>query len=275
MPNTESEVIQTILKRGGKAKKGAIVKELGISLGYLDIITRSLERRGLVKFSNNVYFLTSSGKKKLAEFVQKKKKVKLGAKKKRGRPRGKWHPKEQKADPPVVKVNGQLTSLDGETDSTKNNSNPETKEPSVEALLGQRIGELKEGVAEAEKKIEEGLENIEKKIEKELEKKLETVEEKTKPAVEEIKELPPTIVRFSKFLFFVSKRIFNKCKKIKDIKFPKLQVLSIRQNIDKEKWIPKTSLIFTKLRDFKVQDKLIYLPVWISKNYKNLTKKKN
>ena len=63
MPNTESEVIQIILKRGGKAKKSDVVKELGISLGYLDIITRSIERRGLVKFSGNFYFLTSSGKK--------------------------------------------------------------------------------------------------------------------------------------------------------------------------------------------------------------------
>ncbi len=104
MANTESEVIQTILKKSGKATKGNIVKELGISLGYLDIITRSLERRGLIKFSNNAYSLTPLAKKKSTEFIQKTKKIKLKAKKrrgrpkKRGRPRKRGRPKKQKVE---------------------------------------------------------------------------------------------------------------------------------------------------------------------------------
>ena len=225
MPNTESEVIQIILKRGGKAKKSDVVKELGISLGYLDIITRSLERRELVKFSNNVYFLTSSGKKKLAEFIQKKVR-KLKAKpssrvqvegKKRGRP------KKQKTE---IELTGQVE---------------EPKEPPVETLLGQRIDELKEGVVEAEKKIDEGIKNIEEKIEKEFEKKLEIVEEKAKPAVKKVEELPPIILQFGKFLFSTGKKVFDKSKK----------------------------------RNFKIQGKLTSIPLWIMKNYKNFTKKRS
>lgn len=245
MPNTESEVIQTILKNGGKAKKRDIVKKLGVSSGYFDIIIRSLERKGLVRVNNNVYFLTSLGKKKLTESIQKTKKIELRAKKKRGCPRGKWCPKKQKADLPVAEVVGSVEPQRSVPDGTDL-----TKEPPAETLLGQRIGELKEKVAEAEKKIEEGVKNIEEKIEKELEKKSATVEEKAKPAVEKIEELPPIILQFGKFLSSVGKRIFNKCKKVKNIKFPKLYVFSIRQNIDKEKQLPRASSVFTKCKRF-------------------------
>lgn len=266
MPNTESEVIQTILKNGGKAKKGAIVKGLGIGLGYLDIIIRSLERRGLVKVNNNICSLTSLGKKKLAEFIQKKGKAKLETNKKRGRPRGKWHPKEQKADFPVA-VAEVVSSVEPQR------SVPE--EPPVEVLLGQRIGELKEKVAEAEKKVEEGLENIEEKIEEKLEKKLGTVEENAKPTVNKIEELPPIILQFGKFLLSTGKKIFNKFKKIKNVKFSKSRALLIQQPTDVEKQVTKASAIFIKLRNFKVRGRLTSVPVWISKNYKNLTKKRS
>ncbi len=212
MANTESEVIQTILKKSGKATKGNIVKELGISLGYLDIITRSLERRGLIKFSNNAYSLTPLAKKKSTEFIQKTKKIKLKAKKRRGRPKKRGRPRKR-----------------GRPKKQK-----ELKESSVETLLEQRIDELKEGVAEAEKKIEEGVKNIEEKIEKELEKKIEAVEEKVEPVAGKAEELPPLVLQFGRFLFSTGKRIFD-----------------------------------------KTRSKLISTPLWISKNYKNLTKKRS
>lgn len=188
MPNTESEVIQIILKRGGKVTKGDIIREVGISFGYLDIITRSLERRGLIKFSNNAYSLTPLAKKKSTESIQKTRKVKSKAKRKRGRPKKRGRPRKR-----------------GRPKKQK-----ELKESPVETLLEQRIGELKEGVAEAEKKIEEGAKNIEEKIEKELEKKLETVEEKVKPVAGKVEELPPLVLQFGRFLFSTGKRIFDK-----------------------------------------------------------------
>ena len=249
MPNTESEVIQTILKKGGKAKKGDVIKELGISLGYLDIITRSLERRGLVEFGNNVYSLTSLGKKKLAEFIPKTKKVKLEVKNKKGPPKKRGRPKkitetpapEQNTVRGIVQKDGETQKEPEKTEIKTEDSRELPKEPLVETLLGQRVDELKEGMAEAEKKIEEGIKKIEKKIEKELEGKREIVEEKIGPIKEKIEELPPIILQFGKFLSSTGKKIFNR----------------------------------SKLKDFKVRNKLVSLPIWISKNYKNLVKKRS
>lgn len=267
MPNTESEVIHTILKNGGKAKKGDMVKELGISLGYLDIITRSLERRGLVRFSNSVYFLTSLGKKKLAEFIQKTEKVKLQIKKKKERPKIRKASQKQKAE---LKDDNH----EPKTKLIKQAEEP-PKESPVEILLGQRIGELKERAAEAEKKIEEGAKKIEEKMEKELEKKSEATGEKIRPATEKIEELPPIILEFGKFLFITGQKVFDKLKKIKNFELPKLPALLVQPQTDGEKRVSKASLAFAKLRDFKVRDKLVFLSVWISKNYKNLTRKKS
>lgn len=236
MPNTESEVIQIILKRGGKVTKGDIIKKVGISFGYLDIISRSLERRGLIKFSNNVYSLTPLAKKKSAESIQKTKKVELKANpssraqaegRKRGRPK-KQKVKSKDNNGPKIKLTEQIPYqfATGQAE--------ESKKSPVETLLEQRIGELKEGVAEAEKKIEKSVKKIEVKIEKELEEKLKTVEEKVRPVAGKVEELPPLVLRFGRFLLSTGRRIFD-----------------------------------------KTRSKLISIPLWISKKSKNLTKKRS
>ncbi len=205
MPSTESEVIQTILKRGGKATKRDVVKEVGISFGYLDIIIRSLERSGLIKFSNNAYSLTPLAKKKSTESIQKARKVgskakrKRGRPKKRGRPRKRGRPKKQKVkskdnNGPKIK----LTEQTPKESKLPTGQAEESKKSPVETLLEQRIGELKEGVVEAEKKIEEGAREIEAKI------------EKVKPVAGKVEELPPLILRFGRFLFSTGKKIFDK-----------------------------------------------------------------
>ena len=59
MPSTIEQAKKAILKRGGKASKHQIARELKISLDYTGLILDELKRKGEVAFSGGFYFLTS------------------------------------------------------------------------------------------------------------------------------------------------------------------------------------------------------------------------
>jgi hypothetical protein len=89
MPSTIEQAKEVILKRGGKASKHQIGRELKISLGYTDLILGELKRRGEIAFSDGSYVLTPAKK----EVIQvRKPKAEAKAKKKTAAKKNQPHP---------------------------------------------------------------------------------------------------------------------------------------------------------------------------------------
>lgn len=59
MPSTIEQIKQAILKRGGKASKHQIAREIKISLDYTNLILGELRRKGEIILSSGLYILTS------------------------------------------------------------------------------------------------------------------------------------------------------------------------------------------------------------------------
>ena len=62
MPSTIEQAKKAILKRGGKASKHQIARELKISLDYAGLILGELKKRGEIAFSGGFYILASAQK---------------------------------------------------------------------------------------------------------------------------------------------------------------------------------------------------------------------
>jgi len=62
MPSTIEQAKEAILKRGGRASKHQISRELKISLDYTNLILSELSRKKEVAFSSGFYVLTSAKK---------------------------------------------------------------------------------------------------------------------------------------------------------------------------------------------------------------------
>jgi len=60
MPSTEEQVKSVILKHKSGARKQQIARELNLSLGYMDLICRDLERKGKITFLDGSYLLTTA-----------------------------------------------------------------------------------------------------------------------------------------------------------------------------------------------------------------------
>jgi predicted flap endonuclease-1-like 5' DNA nuclease len=99
MPSTIEQIKQAILKRGGKASKHQIARELKISLDYASLILGELKRKGEIVFSDGFYVLISAKK----DVIQDKEPEKPAVPSKRINRRSKRPKGEKKTKKPRIK----------------------------------------------------------------------------------------------------------------------------------------------------------------------------